>query len=192
LTDEGKKVIIRIQPFIYHKIKKECPEFIKAIADAGCWGFMTEGLKIRISMPKAEQEIMQKIGDYFGFNIREFYKQEHNKCGSDYELSIDKKDEILNMMNDLAEKHGLKFFNGDNHINGIGSRCECCGTEVLRNYKTLGCDLRSRVFDSKSDCKLKDCKVTFTRQRKNKDKTIKQVCDEYANNIKETITHGKN
>lgn len=185
LTDMGFNVMIKIQPAIYPKIIEDLPSLIKMASEASVWGFNIEGLKCRISMPKKQQEQFQVIGDLLKLDIREFYRNERkldcNK-GSDYEISNQKKDEILQLALSLANLYDIKFFNADNYMNDkYGTSCECCGTEKLRDYKLLSCDKRSRTYgNEKGSLELEKCKVNFVRDKsgKFKDKTIREVCDE--------------
>jgi len=181
LTDMGIKVMIRVHPFIYPKILTDLDDIISEAKKAGCWAFMTEGMKIRVSMPKSEQELFKKLGEAIGISdLRQFYKDEKNKCGSDYELSISKKEEVLDYCVEIAKKYDIKFFSGDNHWYKVGDGSECCGTSVLRNYKTLGCDKRCMLHgDTRNESKeLQKCFVNFTRSQKNKNRTIGEVCSE--------------
>lgn len=187
LVAMGFNVMIKIQPAIYPKILEDLPELIKRASKAGVWAFNIEGLKCRISMPKSEQEVFQRIGDYLDINIREFYKEERkSECnkGADYEISNAKKDEIFKLASTLANKYNLKFFNADNYLNPkFGSSCECCGTEKLKNYKLLACDSRSLMYgNDKGSNELEKCSVNFVRSSKYKGLTIKEACEQHNNN----------
>lgn len=182
LTDLGFKVMIKIQPAIYPKILTDLPVLIEEASKVGVWAFNLEGLKCRISMPKEEQATFQLIGDYLDINIRDFYKNERKlECnrGSDYEISNEKKMEIFKLATELASKYNMKYFNADNFmLKGIGCSCECCGTEVLRNYKLLSCDSRSNLFNNnKGSIELEKCAVNFIRGDKYKGLTIKEACE---------------
>ncbi len=146
LTSMGINVMVRLHPFFYPSVLNDADELVKTAKENGCWAFMTEGFKIRVSMVKHEQELIQKIGDYLGIdNIREFYKNEKNITGSDFELSEAHKKEVLDLCQSLSEKYNIKFYSGDNFQYKVGCGSECCGTAVLRNYKILGCNLRTAV-----------------------------------------------
>jgi len=171
LTNKGIKVMVKIQPCIYPKILEDLPELIKGIKDAGVWAFNTEGLKIRKSMPLNEQKILQVIGDYLKINLKDFYKNESNLSSMDYELSKEKKLEYIKLASQLAKKYGLKYFVADNDEFGcIGSGCECCGTEVLHDYKIYGNNKRSLRFGIKSNVsnELGKCYVNFCRNMSKK------------------------
>lgn len=182
LTEMGFKVMIKVQPAIYPKILKDLPELIRRAKNAGCWAFNIEGLKIRTSMPKSEQKSVQKIGDYLGIDIREFYRKERKmteqKCGADFELSSDKKIDIYDLAEKLAKENDIKFYLADNYLQLVGDGCECCGTEALRDYKLLSCDKRSRAFGNDKGAKnFENCIVTFTRSKEYRGKTIREMCD---------------
>jgi len=180
LTSKGLKVMVKIQPAIYPKILEDLPDLIKSVKEAGCWAFNTEGLKVRIAMPKCEQEIMQKIGDYFGMNIRELYRKEH-KTGSDWELRVEKKMEYTQLASKLAKKYGLTYYPSDNENTCIscGNGGECCGTKMLRNYKIWANNTRSKNFKipSYASKEFGKCIVNFCRGSKHRDKTINQVME---------------
>lgn len=99
--------------------------------------------------------------------------------GSDYEISNDKKLEIFNLATELSNKYGIKYYNADNFIpKGIGCSCECCGTSVLRNYKLLDCDSRSKLYgNDKGSKEFKKCFVNFIRGNKYKGMTIREACE---------------
>ena len=145
LVDMGYKVMVKIQPAVYPKILDDLPALVAAVADSGAWAINTEGLKVRVSMPKHEQVIFAKIGEYLGYDLRGYYKSEQ-KTSSDYELSDPKKLEYIKMAEELSESHGLRYFNADNHHYGRGCNSECCGTEVLRDYRIYGNNDRTLAF----------------------------------------------
>jgi DNA repair photolyase len=180
LTDYGIKVMVKIQPAIYPKIIVDLPNLIKAIKESGCWAFNTEGLKIRISMPKKEQLLIQTIGDYLGINMREYYKKEGEKTGSDWEIKTEKKKEYILLADKLAKEYNLQYFVADNNMGKIGCGSECCGTQVLRNYKIWGNNKRTKYFYIPDYCstKLGKCYVNFGRNKKNKDKTLDYMMEQ--------------
>lgn len=181
LTDSGIKVMVKIQPAIFPKIIEDLPTLIECIKVAGCWSFNVEGLKVRISMPKEEQELFQTIGNYCQYDIRHYYKKEGNMTGSDWELNIYNKQKYADLAWELAEKYGLKFFSADNDLGcqGWGDGLECCGTEVLKNYKIWGNSLRSKAFEKTGyeSTEFGKCLVTFCRSKKNAGKTIDEVIE---------------
>lgn len=187
LTDLGIKVMVKIQPCIYPIIKDDLPNLIKKIKESGCWAFNTEGLKIRISMPKKEQDILSAIGDYIGINLREYYRNER-KTGSDWELSYNKKLEYTTIADNLAKKYNLKYYVADNDVMCYGCGSECCGTEVLRDYRIFAQNYRTTCFgvsELKISKELPKCIVNFTRSKKYEGKTIGEVCEEYNKEIEQ-------
>jgi len=186
LTDKGIKVMVKIQPCIYPQILEDLPELVKQIKNAGVWAFNTEGLKLRKSMPQNEQKIMQIIGDFLEINIRDFYKKEKNLSSTDYELSKRKKLEYIKLAEKLAKKYNLKYFVADNEDFGcIGSGCECCGTEVLRDYKIFGNNKRSLRFGCKNNVsnEIGKCPVNFCRGMK-KSLTINEYMKKIERRLK--------
>ena len=180
LVGKGVKTFVRIQPFIYHTLMKELEGFIERIAKSKCQGFQSEGLKLRVTMPREEQAIYKEMSDYIGVDLRKYYKEEGIVTGSDWELKPQVKEEVLYEMDRLAKKNKIQFYNADNHMKkDIGCGSECCGTSCLRNYKILACNKRTKLFnDSKNLTNhLQKCKVNFVRSQKYKDKTIEEVCD---------------
>jgi DNA repair photolyase len=178
LTDEGKKVMVKIQPSIYPKILKDLPDLVKSIKESGCVGFNTEGLKIRTTMPESERALFDIISKVVGYDLREYYKENGVRTGSDYEMTIEKKLEYTNMAWDLAKKYSLKYWVADNSMGKIGDSDECCGTEFLRGYKKWGDNTRSVCFDkcpSKCSSELGKCLVNFTRSQGNRENTMKEV-----------------
>ena len=183
LTAMGLKVMVKIQPCIYPKILADLPDLVKAIKEAGCWAFNTEGLKLRIAMPTHEQEKIKHMQEYVGEDIREFYKKNRNLDNhSDYELCNELRLEYTNMAIQLAEQYGLRYFSADNGMGCIGCSDECCGTEVLRNYKLWRHNTRSFAFQAtdKHAGKLDDCFCNFIRAVHSRDTqmTIKETVDD--------------
>lgn len=178
LTSMGLNVMVKIQPCFYPKIIDDLPDLIKAIKMSGCWAFNTEGLKVRVSMPKSEQLIFKEMSKHLGYDIRRQYHRE-KRTGSDFELALHKKMEYTNMANDLAKKYDLKYFSADNEMGCIGCGCgaECCGTEVLRNYKIYGNNLRNFNFAPTNNfsTEIGKCLVNFKRSQTNANKTIDEV-----------------
>ena len=74
--------------------------------------------------------------------------------------------EYIKLAEKLAKKYGLKYFVADNDDFGcIGSGCECCGTEVLRDYKIHGNNKRSLKFGKNTNVsdKIGNCYLNFCR-----------------------------
>jgi hypothetical protein len=142
----------KVQPAIYPRVLKDLPELVKAFKDHGAWAFNVEGLKVRITMNQREQEIFEQIGKYvgddefMGLGIRKYYRLRGTNTGSDYEITKDRKKEYIALALELADKHSIKCYVADNNMGKIGSGCECCGTEKLRNYKIWGHNHRTRAW----------------------------------------------
>ena len=177
LTDKGLNVMVKMQPAIYPKIKEDLPDLLREIKKAGCWSVNIEGLKVRISMSENEKAILNKTSELIGYDVRKYYQENGIKTGSDYELSQDKKLEYITIAKKLCKELDLKFFVADNHHMGLGCNSECCGTEVLRDYKIWGNNSRSLSFPKtgKESSELGKCKVNFTRSKKYQDKTIDEA-----------------
>lgn len=186
LTNYGLKVMVKIQPAIYPKIKEDLPSLIKKVKEAGCWAVNIEGMKIRTSMSENEKVNLKKINNSIGYDIREYYKENGIVTGSDYEIKEDKKLEYIKQCKILCNKYNLKFFVADNHHMEKGCNSECCGTEVLRDYKIWGNNSRSKCFPltGKETTELGKCKVNFTRSKKYKDKTINEAVEYKLKNKK--------
>ena len=117
-------------------------------------------------MPKAEQALMQTIGDYIGINLREFYMSQ-DKSSSDMELLPEFRREMHDKAYKVMKDRGIKFILADNDCDGYSDGYECCGTEILRDYTILGQNLRTQAFGVKEGNFAKilpDCNITFTRQ----------------------------
>lgn len=185
LTDKGFKVMVKIQPAIYPKILVDLPLLIKKVAEAGCWAVNIEGLKIRISMPKEEQKLFQTIGDYLKIDLRDLYRTKGEKAGSDREMRKELKQFYVDEAISHCKEQKIKCFIADNHMGKIGDGCECCGTEVLKDYKIWGCNSRTRGFGQATNesQELGKCVVNFTRSYDSKKPvTMNQVAKDYLLN----------
>jgi hypothetical protein len=133
-------------------------------------------------MPAHEQEKINSMREYIGDDIRGFYKENRNpEAKSDYELNSKMKMEYTTMAIELAKQYGLRYFSADNDLGCVGCSDECCGTEVLRNYKLWRYNSRSRSFkaDDKHCEKLENCICNFIRGKdRNSVRTIKDIVDE--------------
>ena len=189
LSDMGYKVLVRLQPFILPYAYDNAERFVKMIKDSGAWGFQTEGLKLRVTMPQKEREIYSEIGKVFGFDIIEYFKNNGVIEGGDRVYNNHDKDKILTRFTELADKYGIKFYNADNTIDSkYGCGCECCGTEFLRNRRIWGGSLRARVFShnlSSEDVshEFGKCLCNFTRSKKFASNTIEYVTDKYCTEV---------
>lgn len=184
LSEMGFLITVRLQPFILPYSIDAAERFIHVLKDCGAYAFQTEGMKIRIAMPIEERMMYQKIGEAIGIDdIVGDFKRFGSIEGGDMVYSDDDKIAMLELYQKLSKEHGIRFYNADNLIDvrfGCGS--QCCGTDVLRNYKIWGGCYRSRVFGDKDNCseEFGKCFANFTRSTKNHNKTIAELCDEYS------------
>lgn len=187
LVKEGKNVMIKCQPSIYPVILSDLPDLVKQISNNGCWALNTEGLKIRITMNEKEQEQFKIISDFLGYDLRHTYIKEI-KTTSDYELSKRKKLEYTKLAEELCNTHKIKYFTADNNMGTIGCGLECCGTEILRNYKIWGGSSRSLFFSEtgKESEKLGNCFANFIRDKsgKKKNKTLNELVQHTNKSVK--------
>jgi len=183
LSEMGFKITVRIQPFILPYSMDVADKFIHTLKDCGVYAFQTEGLKLRVAMSEREKGIYKKIGDVLGFDIISYFKTNGVIEGGDKVYNETDKRKMLSLYNELANKYGIKFFNADNLIDKqYGCGAECCGTDVLRDYKIYGNCYRSKEFkvdESKCSKELGKCYVNFTRCTSNVDRTIDEVSKEY-------------
>lgn len=184
LTSVGIKVMVKVQPVLYPIILNEIEHMVKEFKDAGCWAFNMEGLKIRKAMSKKEQRFYREMSNSLNFDLINFYNDENklrnriNKS-SDLELSHKKQMEYVNLGVALSKKYGIKFFASDNFIGKVGDGDECCGTEVLKDYKLNCYNIRSYYFGNMKNNSehLGNCIINWTRSSRNNEEnnTIKDI-----------------
>ena len=182
LADMGYKVIARLHPFILPYALDNAERYVQMFKEAGFYGFVAEGLKLRVVMPQSEKDVYAKIGEVFGFDILKDFKENGVIEGSDREYSNERKNEVLLKYTELANQYGLVFLNGDNTVSAsYGHGCECCGTGILRNHRIWGGCTRAKCFslgeNTQHSTEFGKCIVNFTRGKGNAGKTIQQVCD---------------
>lgn len=152
ITERGYHVMMKVQPAILPKIVGDLPELVRQGADAGIWAFNTEGLKVRITMHDYEQKIFQEMTPYIGYDIRAYYKRNFRRTSSDYEPQLCERMKYIEPALELAKQYNIKYFVADNGVGKVGDGPECCGTQVLRNYKIWGgCD-RVKFFGCPDYC----------------------------------------
>lgn len=161
ITDKGFKVLVRIQPVIYPYVMSNIDDLINKVHDVGVYGVILEGLKIKVKLDKKEQAIFQEIGDYLRYDLRQWYKENGIKTGVDYEITKEDKIKYINYTKEICNKYDMKVFVGDNNCREYSCNGECCGTQFLRNHKTL-----------QQSNKLMNCKPTGLRIKT--DKTIRE------------------
>jgi len=193
LVDRGFPVFVKCQPALYPMILEEVEPLVEAVAAAGCWAFQMEGLKVRVTMPKEEKAIFAAVervgGTPPGMTALDFYRSHGVRTGSDYELRHDLKVEYHRKGRELTHAKGLVYFAADNDCARWGDSPECCGTEKLRDYRTLRLNLRTIAHDTRealdreagpttvSDLApwhddLSDVVIDFTRNDRLRGKTI--------------------
>lgn len=181
LAQQGINVLVRIQPTIYPNIMDELPQMVKRIFDSGAKGFLMEGLKLRVTMPKHEQEIFRKIGDFHGYDIRQWYKDNGTLTGSDWEIPDHYKMDYISLAQELARTFSLKFYCADNIQKKCGDSAECCGTEYLRDYNIFAGTFRNKIFDNtnQGNCcvHFPKCRVNFVRSKNFKHLTVEEAAD---------------
>ncbi len=177
LTDMGIKVMGKIQPAIFPKILDDLPSLVSAFKDAGCWSFNIEGLRVSRAMTPQQKAQYDSISDYLGFDVVEYYKNED--LMGEYVLGYDKKMQYVRLSEQLAAKHGLRFFVADNGMGCMGCSGECCGTEVLRDYQIMGYNDRSLSFPTESNVsvEMQNVKANFSRNKSKQHMTIREVVD---------------
>jgi DNA repair photolyase len=179
ITDLGIPVLTRIHPTVYPYIIGNAEELVKKVKDSGCWGFMSEMLKIRVIMPQSEKGIYGAIGEHFGFDILKYFKENGVVHGGDREYSDASKQEVFDLFNMLSNKYDLKYYNADNLIKKeVGCGSECCGTAMLHDYKVWRGNKRTLAFDDcqdKATVHFQKCRCNFMRSQANINNTIEHV-----------------
>lgn len=182
LSKMGYKVSVRLHPFILPYSEKNAERFVKTVRDVGAYGFLAEGLKLRVTMSAGEKKIYARIGDALGYDILDYYREHGVVEASDRCYSIEERKRVLQLFSDLADRYGVRFFNADNLVDArYGCGAECCGTDFLRNHKVWGGARRSLAFPKGLNCseEFGKCLVNFTRGSGNSTKTIAEVSREY-------------
>jgi hypothetical protein len=132
-------------------------------------------------MSESERMLFAKISKVIGYDLRNYYAKNGITTGSDWEMTNPKKMEYINLAQFLADKYELKFYVADNNMGCLGCNGECCGTDVLHDYRIWGNNTRSRQFPDKSKYseELGKCKVNFVRSQTNANKTMNEVSQRY-------------
>lgn len=189
LAGMGYKVIARLHPFIMPYCLDNAERYVQMFKDAGCYGFVAEGLKMRSNLVESERAIYSRIGEVFGFDIIDDFKRNGMVEGIDREYSLEVKDRVLRRFTELATQYGLVFLNGDNTVSPeYGHSCECCGTGILRNHRIWGGCARANMFplseNTQFSTELGKCKVNFTRGSKQSGSslTMEEACRKAGGN----------
>lgn len=109
IAEKGKRVIIRIQPYM-HEVFKQVYNNLDKIAEIGAYGVIIEGMKFK----KKKAGLIKVAGDFT------------------YPYELIKNDFLK--LKDKAHKLGLKIYAGENRIRKLGDSLTCCGTDGLENF----------------------------------------------------------
>lgn len=109
VASKGKRVIIRMQPYM-HEVFKEVYNNLEKIAEAGAYGVIIEGMKFK----KKKKGLVKIAGDY---------------C---YPYNLIKNDFLK--LKEKAHKVGLKIYAGENRIRSLGDSLTCCGVDGLDGF----------------------------------------------------------
>jgi len=158
-------VFVRVQPVIYPKVMEEAEMLVAMLASTHAWGFETEGLKIRTTLSDEEKELYDTISNYVGVNILDMYKKQ-KVVGGCYVMDDTIKMKYIELFTELAKQYGLKYYVADDWMGKLGEGCECCGTQVLRNYKIWGNNFRTRYWGTQPNesTELGKANINFTRK----------------------------
>ena len=110
LAKKSKRVVVRCQPYI-PDIFEDVKSNVKRFADAGTHGVIFEGMKFVKSKPG----LVKVAGD----NVFPYKRLKH-----DFER-----------LKQECNKHGLKFYSGENRLRWMGDSLTCCGCAGLDGFK---------------------------------------------------------
>lgn len=182
LTRSGKNVMIKCQPAIYPKILDDLPALVKSAADAGCFAMNMEGLKVTAFLTDVIRENFDKLSAVLGYDVIEYYHKNGYKSNpATISIDMNKTIEYLKYGEELAHQNGIKFFVADNNVGSIGDSDECCGTEVLRNYRKWCNNTRTKSFgcsDSNCSVELGNCIIKQSRTSWMVGKTLDEIANE--------------
>lgn len=105
----GKRVIIRIQPYM-HEVYEEVKACLKDVAAAGVYGVVIEGMKHSKHAPG-----LVKVGIDWCIDYKTI------------------KSDFLELQEE-GHKHGLKVYAGENRIRELGDSLTCCGTDGMEGF----------------------------------------------------------
>lgn len=109
IAEKGKRVIIRIQPYM-HEVFNQVYSNLDKIAEIGAYGVIIEGMKFK----KKKKGLIKVAGDFT------------------YPYELIKNDFLK--LKDKAHKLGLKIYAGENRIRKLGDSLTCCGTDGLEDF----------------------------------------------------------
>lgn len=137
LSEMGHNVIARVQPVIFPYTLENMEELFELLHDAHAYGVIMEGLRIRVSMPELDREKYAVMSKFLGYDIRKWMKDFGDRSDNDYEFAKIHKLMYLGRAKELASKMNMKLYVGENNCRSLSCNKECCGTENLRNHKTI-------------------------------------------------------
>lgn len=111
IASTGKRVLIRIQPYMT-EVFKEVMSSLEDFAEAGVYGVIVEGMKFTQKRPGLE------------------------KLGGDYVYPQERLKKDFLALKDKAHSLGMKFFSGENRLRSTGDSLTCCGVGDLFEVNT--------------------------------------------------------
>ncbi len=123
----GKKVVVRLQPFIPRYTEKTYERLMKEVAKRGAKAITTEFLKIPRFLSPTIKNAFQQLSKGVGYNIIAYYQLVGEKTGSDIEIKAKDKIATLLKFRETAKKYGLEFYCADNSFRHLGLTPMCCG-----------------------------------------------------------------
>lgn len=121
----GKRVIIRVQPYVTN-VFKDVLNAILLYAEAGVYGITVEGMKYQQHRPGLIQ-----LGGDFVFPEKILKQQ-------------------FQILKAECHKHGLKFFCAENRLRSMGDSLCCCGAEELPGFKLNKFNLNHFLYDNEN------------------------------------------
>lgn len=125
----GKKVVVRVQPFIPKFCDDGIEKLLKEVAKRGAKAVTAEFLKFSIyslSNPTLHL-VIERMGKKLGFDMVKYYEQNGRGTNGDREIMPKFKRPSLERMKTLAHKYGLEFYCADNECRDLGDGYICCG-----------------------------------------------------------------
>ena len=125
VASRGKRVIIRIQPYL-HEVYQEVYDALERVADTGAYGIIIEGMKHQ----RKHKGTVRVAGDW---------------C-IDYKTI---KHDFLNLKK-RGNELGLKVYAGENRLRAFGDSLTCCGIDGLEGFVPNTFNLNHLVHGDKT------------------------------------------
>ena len=109
IAERGKRVIIRMQPYM-HEVFDDVYNNLDKIAKIGVYGIIIEGMKFK----KRKKGLVKVAGDYT------------------YPYEVIKNDFLK--LKERAHKLGLRIYAGENRIRKLGDSLTCCGIDGIEGF----------------------------------------------------------